>query len=269
MTVAHVAHCGLMSGDSASTSSAWTVTSWNLLGSADPDLDAIARHLASFAPDVAALQEVRRSQARRLAAVLGWQSAWRRKHYPYSPVVWWRAEGLAILSPHPIVAVRRHTLSTGHPIWNYRHRIMLSATVRRPLLDGTHDGTHGDALDVHDVHLSSDATDERALQAQRAATIARSGRDLRRGALVVCGDLNASDEPSVIAPFADLGLVDPGGPHTVKADRPARRLDYVLVPSAARIVSVSTPEGGTDWRQHSDHLPVTTRFEMPTARRAG
>lgn len=261
MTVAHVAHCGLMSGDSASTSGAWTVTSWNLLGSADPDIDAIARHLASFAPDIAALQEVRRSQARQLAAALGWQSAWRRKHYPYSPVVWWRAEGLAILSPHPIVAVRRHTLSTGHPIWNYRHRIMLSATVRRPLLDGTHGGT----LDVHDVHLSSDSTDERVLQAQRAATVARSRRDVCRDELVVCGDLNASDEPSVIASFASLGLVDPGGPHTVKADVPARRLDYVLVPATARSVSVSTPEGGTDWRQLSDHLPVTTRFELPTA----
>ena len=247
-----------MSGTEAANDRTWTVTTWNLLGSADPDIDAIAQHLASFTPDVAALQEIRRSQARRLAAALGWHGAWRRKHYPYSPAIWWRAEGLAILSPHHLAEVRRHTLSSGHPIWNYRHRIMLSATVTR------HHGVGevADAVDIHDVHLSSDTTDERVVQASRAAAIALSRRAAHHDGLVVCGDLNANAEPDVIAAFGRIGLVDPGGPDTVKADRPAKRLDYVLVPSGARILGVSTPDGGTDWRRLSDHLPVTTRVEL-------
>lgn len=254
-----------MSGTEAANPRTWTVTTWNLLGSADPDIAAIARHLASFSPDVAALQEVRRSQARRLAAALGWRVVWRRKHYPYSPAVWWRAEGLAILSPHPLAGVRRHTLSSGHPIWNYRHRVMLSATVSRHDDDGRPVGT----VDIHDLHLSSDTADERMVQAGRAAAIARSRCTPHHDALVVCGDLNASSEPEVVAAFAGLGLIDPGGPDTVKADRPAKRLDYVLVPSTARVIGVSTPDGGAEWRRLSDHLPVTTRFELAPAALAG
>ena len=43
------------------------VVTWNLKGSAQPDLGAVAAHLREVGADVVALQEVQRSQARRLA----------------------------------------------------------------------------------------------------------------------------------------------------------------------------------------------------------
>ena len=104
----------------------WRVMTWNILGAKDPDLGRLAAHIRERNPNVVALQEVRRSQARRLAARLGWRWVWGRKHYPYGPLVWWRAEGLAILSPTALSDRRRHTISVGEPMWIYRHRILLS-----------------------------------------------------------------------------------------------------------------------------------------------
>lgn len=224
----------------------WTVTTWNLHGSADPDLEDIAEVLRQIEPDALALQEVRRTQARRLGALLGMRVAWRRKHYPYSPLVWWRAEGHAIVTPHQIGDVRRDTVSTGEPVWIYRRRIMLSAVIRRA----------GESLAVHDLHLSSDDADDRILQARRAAAAARLiDADLR----VVCGDLNAADEPEVVREFHTLGVRDPGGMNTSPARTPRQRIDYVLVPDPTR-AHVVTPAGGDDWARRSDHLPVTVRF---------
>jgi endonuclease/exonuclease/phosphatase family metal-dependent hydrolase len=45
----------------------WRVMTWNLLGSHDPDLGGIAAVIREHEPDVVALQEVRRTQARGLA----------------------------------------------------------------------------------------------------------------------------------------------------------------------------------------------------------
>ena len=130
---------------------------------------------------------------------------------------------------------------------------MVSGVVTRP------DGTD---LAVHDVHLSSDSTDERVDQARRATAFALVSRAAGAATRVLVGDLNAPDEAAVIDAMAALGLRDPGGPMTVKADRPVKRLDYVLVPVTATDVEVQTPEGGAEWRALSDHLPVTTRFTI-------
>lgn len=244
----------------------WRVTTWNLLGSADPDAGAIAARLADLDADVVALQEVRRGQAHRIAKNLRWGVVWRRKHYPYSPLVWWRAEGLAVLSRHHMSDVRRDTLSRREPIWIYRHRVMVSVRVHR--------GTS--ALRVHDLHLASDDADARVAQAVRAVDAARAyaHRTGTSGApVVVCGDLNAADEPAVLGALGALGVRDPGGAHSEPADAPRQRLDYVLVPEHARAATSSTPPGGPDWRQLSDHLPVTATFTVggspPTSDGAG
>src|SRR5262249_11115776 len=77
-----------------------TVATWNLHGSARPDLDQIAQRLDALRADVVALQEVRCRQARTLARTLGWETAhWSFKHWPF----WNPPEGLAVLSPHPLV----------------------------------------------------------------------------------------------------------------------------------------------------------------------
>ena len=77
----------------------WRVMTWNLHGSARPDLTLIAQAVGRATPDVVALQEVRRSQAMGLAARLGWEHEWVFKHNGYWPL-WWRAEGLAIMWLH-------------------------------------------------------------------------------------------------------------------------------------------------------------------------
>src|SRR3954469_16173259 len=74
----------------------WRVLTWNILGSHRPNLDVLAEVIVGYSPDVIALQEIRRRQAKVLARRLDWRFVWTRKHYPLSPLVWWRAEGLAI-----------------------------------------------------------------------------------------------------------------------------------------------------------------------------
>ena len=66
----------------------WRVTTWNIRGAAQPDLDRIAAAIREQRPDVVALQEVRRHQARAIAEALGWQHVWARKHHPFSPALW-------------------------------------------------------------------------------------------------------------------------------------------------------------------------------------
>ena len=106
----------------------WRVMTWNIRGAAQPDLDRIAAAIREQRPDVVALQEVRRHQARAIAETLEWQHVWARKHYPFSPALWWLAEGLAIVAPHELTDRVARTLTPGAPTWTYRHRVVLAAT---------------------------------------------------------------------------------------------------------------------------------------------
>ena len=228
----------------------WRVLTWNIRGSASPDLVLIAAHLRTSTPDAVALQEVRRHQARRLARMLGWRYRWARKHHPYSPLVWWRTEGIAVLTPHSIGEPTRTTLTPGVSTWVYRHRVLLSVTVRH----------RGHGLRVHCTHLSSTSTDERIEQARRVASV------VRRNAVpanTVAGDLNThpDDLVEIVREFHSAGLRDPGGDSTNPAERPVQRLDMVLVPNAAVVHEQRVPDGGDDWGRLSDHLPVLVEFE--------
>jgi endonuclease/exonuclease/phosphatase family metal-dependent hydrolase len=88
------------------------VVTWNIKGSAQPDLGRLAERLDDFGADVVALQEVRRRQADALAQRVGWLTAhWSFKHLPlFSP-----PEGHAMLSPHRLIGVEAVTLSEGEP----------------------------------------------------------------------------------------------------------------------------------------------------------
>ena len=232
--------------------SEWRVMSWNILGAKDPDLAAISAVLSEHALDVAGLQEVRRSQIRRLAKHLGWHYAWARKHYPYSPLVWWRAEGLGIVSPWQVSARMRTTISPGVSTWYFKHRVLLAATVTR------RDG----ALRVFNTHLASHDADERIAQAKRVADRLRADPARLK---IVTGDLNTTgdSDAEVLREFRAVGLHDPGGTDTEPANAPHQRLDYVLVPADAHVTLTHTPEGSDIWRDLSDHLPVLVVFELP------
>lgn len=230
----------------------WRVVTWNLHGSARPDLVLVAAALRELQPDVVALQEVQRRQARALARMLGWRRRWGRKHHPYSPAVWWRTEGHAVLSPHHLAAPRRVSLTPGVTTWRWRHRIVLSVTVRR----------RSDELRVHCTHLSSDSTDERIEQARRLASVVAAEA---LPFAVVAGDLNthADDLAEIVREFHVAGLRDPGGDSTCPATVPQERLDMVLVPESSVLRRQHVPDGGDRWAAMSDHLPVLVQFEAP------
>lgn len=237
--------------DSVPIRPAWRVLTWNVRGNARPDEASIAEVIAGYAPDVVALQEVRRSQARSVAAGLGWHHHWARKHYPYTPLVWWQAEGHALFTPHAITAPVTRTISTDASTWTYRHRIVLAATIRRA----------GDELRVYDTHLAAhDHPDERIAQAKRVAGfVVADGAPAR----VVAGDLNAAGEPEVIRELHAAGLRDPGGGPTHPSTVPSRRFDYVLVPDGSTVTDRHVPTGGDQWWELSDHLPTLVAFHLP------
>jgi endonuclease/exonuclease/phosphatase family metal-dependent hydrolase len=225
----------------------WRVLTWNILGARRPDLDAISEVIAGYAPDVVALQEIQRHQAHVLARRLVWRTLWTRKHYPYSPLVWWRAEGLAMLAPHAVSETISASISPGVSTWIYRHRVAMAATVTRG----------GDTLRVANAHLASHSPDERIAQARRVVALVGASRPV-----VVAGDFNAVDEVEVIREFGSLGVVDPGGDLSNPSIAPYQRLDYVLVPESALVTTQHTPEGGERWHELSDHLPVLVEFSV-------
>ncbi|MFZ4812527.1 MAG: endonuclease/exonuclease/phosphatase family protein [Ilumatobacteraceae bacterium] len=231
------------------SASTWRTVTWNLRGSAGPDLDAVAAVVRDLSPDVLALQEVRRHQAAHLGGLLGFQHRWARKHHPYSPLAPWTTEGLALLTPHDIGEVSRHNISPGVSTWTYRHRVVLAATIHRG----------ADELRVYDTHLASGpAPDERIAQAARVASVVIADSAATR---IVMGDLNAPGEVEVIRELRVAGLRDPGGGPTNPSIAPRQRLDYVLVPDTATVVEQHEPDGGEDWWAISDHLPVLVAFE--------
>ena len=89
----------------------WTVLTWNVHGSAAPDVEAIAAAIRDSSPDVVVLQEIRKRQATSLAPMLQMRFSWALKHYPYTKAMWWRAEGMAIMTPHLLDAVGHTEIS--------------------------------------------------------------------------------------------------------------------------------------------------------------
>jgi endonuclease/exonuclease/phosphatase family metal-dependent hydrolase len=237
-----------------------TVLTWNLHGSARPDLDAVAEQLRVMAPDVAAVQEVQHGQAIAIARALGWASAhWSFKHFPVVKA----PEGLAVLSPHPLEEARTVVLSRCIPPWSHRRRI--AQLVRLRLAERI--------LPLANTHLASGDARARLPQARRLLAV------LQPGTLVV-GDLNDRPGSDVLGLFTAAGLRDTWGalhPDAPEADgathwrprdqdeRPTRRLDYVLAPQGDHLLAATVPTAaGSDlgaFRRLSDHLPLTTRLD--------
>ena len=225
----------------------WRVLTWNILGARNPNLDVISKVISGYLPDVVGLQEVRRHQVRGLAGHLGWKVVWTRKHYPFSPLVWWRAEGLAILTPHSVDELITISISPGVSTWTFKHRVAMAVTVSRT----------GETLRVANTHLASHDADERIAQARRVLPLIGSRRPA-----VVAGDFNAVDELEVIREFGTAELVDPGVGYSNPSIAPNQRLDYILIPDSATVTAQLTPEGGESWNQLSDHLPVFVEFSV-------
>jgi endonuclease/exonuclease/phosphatase family metal-dependent hydrolase len=221
-----------------------TIVTWNLHGSARPDVGKIGELIGGFGADVVALQEVQRRQARTLAGTLGWVTAeWSFKHWPFPTP----AEGLAVLSPHRLLNARTVTLSKCVPPWSYRCRIAQLCALE----------VGGRTLRLANCHLANDDADARFAQAQRLVAHFEPGS-------FVAGDLNARPGGRVLRLLGEAGLRDAMA--EAHPDASADRIDYVLVPEGWRVMDAWTPsEADSDlamYRRLSDHLPVRAEFEL-------
>lgn len=228
----------------------WTVLSWNVRGTAQPDLDKIATAIRVESPDVVVLQEIRRGQATQLAATLEMKFTWALKHYPFSPLLKNAAEGLAIMTPHALDAAGHAEVSTGKSKWTYHRRIAQWALVGKP---------DTSAYRVYNLHLApGNQPAERRSQAVTFSEIVASHGDAPPA--VVAGDFNDDKDPSVI--FALPGVEHVSPPPTNPSAIPTQALDHVLLPADARDVSTTVPAGSAEWATLSDHLPITVRFTL-------
>lgn len=232
------------------------IVTWNVQGRERPDLDVVADVIHAAGPDVVALQEVQRAQARALARRLGWSMAWTFKHWAI--VV--RPEGLALLAPVPLEGIGTIHLARRFRFWSWRRRVALRATVDGP--DGR--------ITVVGTHLGAGVGDpERARQAAMTVEALRTGPGEIGGC--VAGDLNTHPGSVVLEVYAAAGLRDawdearpdePGPTNWRPGPRdapPTQRLDYVLVTDELDVVSAELPtaEKSVRYGELSDHLPLT------------
>jgi endonuclease/exonuclease/phosphatase family metal-dependent hydrolase len=235
------------------------LVTWNLHGAARPRLDAVVEVLRAHDPAVIAFQEIRRGQARRISGLLGWRRpAWALKHNTYWPA-WWRAEGLAVLSRHPLAVHPAIVLTPEIGRRTFRRRILLPVEVllqdeRRILLIN--------------AHLSSGDSDEpRVRQTRHVLSILPGTLPV-----VVAGDLNATPRAESVRGLVEGGFVDawaaaapPDHPgFTFPANAPRRRIDYVMVLGELRVVAVAVLDDlGAAMSGLSDHRPVLVELELP------
>jgi endonuclease/exonuclease/phosphatase family metal-dependent hydrolase len=165
-----------------------------------------------------------------------------------------REFGLAILSRHPIVEFRNHTIP----------RLSTQSTATEPEpLPGFLEATvqvEGSRVRVFNTHLDYRADSRvRALQVTAMLELmSRAG-----GPFVLMGDLNAPPAAAELQPlFSRLRDVwsehdgaDPGS--TYPAVAPVRRIDYILTSPGLRALAAHVlPVQG------SDHRPVVASVEM-------
>ena len=230
------------------------LVTWNLQGSARPDLGAVVDVLGAVDPDVVLLQEVQRWQTRDLARRLGWHHEWVFKHWAFLVP----AEGLAMLSPLPLVDVDRRVLARRRQFWSWKRRVALAARVE------------GSALRLVDTHLGAGVGDEERRR-QAGLTVSMAGAPPS----VVAGDLNTRPGSIVLDAYAEAGFADSwtqvrgddDGPTNwspgPRLDPPSQRLDYVLT-SGCEVVAATLPSQG-DHRRYgaiSDHVPLVVDLSV-------
>jgi endonuclease/exonuclease/phosphatase family metal-dependent hydrolase len=238
------------SGPVVGAGDVWCVLTWNVHGSALPDIESLAAAVRDESPDVVVLQEIRKRQATALATALQMRYSWVVKHYPYTKLMWRRAEGMAILTPHLLDAVGHTEVSNDQPIRSWRRRIVQWGLVGR---------ADRSMVMIYNLHLSphDDAQARRSEAAAVSELVASIGDD---PPAIVAGDFNDAGDPSIIEILPGVEHVAPS--MTNPSAAPTQVLDHVLLPPTARTVTASVPSGGAHWAAISDHLPVTVRFTL-------
>ena len=240
--------------------SSFAIVTWNLQGSRGVDAEGMSGVLDAVRPDVIALQEVERGQARRLAAALGDASMrWAFKHFS------WRTwpEGLAVLTPHRLTSATPFVLRRG--TWfSWRRRVGIDAVIERD----------GDAVGVIDVHLSPHEAS--ALRVAEVGLV-RTRVGARALTPMLVGDFNELPGGPAAAALQAGGWLDAwtlaagsdggdGATNWTAGNRrgrpPTQRLDYVFVPPGwvvdeARVLA--DPDRYDWFAERSDHVPLLVR----------
>jgi endonuclease/exonuclease/phosphatase family metal-dependent hydrolase len=249
------------------------VLTWNLQGSRGVDTDAVAEIIGRTGAEIVALQEVRKAQIGELGSALGMDERWWVfKHWP----VVGRPEGLAVLTPHRLVATSSVVLRRA-PFWSWRRRVVAEATLSRD----------GERLAVVNVHLSPHGATERR---GREADVVMVRATTNSPTPIICGDLNDSPNGSAYRTFVDAGWSDAwlaargddaddaevavagatnwtAGPRVGR--RPTQRIDYVFAPPGWIVESCTVavePDRFDDVAGLSDHLPVVATLRPPASR---
>jgi endonuclease/exonuclease/phosphatase family metal-dependent hydrolase len=225
---------------------------WNLQGSQRPDITKVADKIQQFQPDIIAIQEIQKHQARTLARRLKWSYVWTFKHNGYGPLLPRRAEGMAIMSLLPLFNTGETTLSSEYGRFTYRRRIAMWADIN----------LNKHTITLVNTHLASDDNgDEGTTQAQRLRMIINAHAQLPT---VIAGDFNDHQRPDIVnilnaehnhdawtnsTSRSRNGLTNP-------TKSPYQRLDHILVPRTSAIKHVEVPDTNNDWANLSDHLPV-------------
>lgn len=225
----------------------------------------IAALIRDCAPDVAALQEVRRDPryafGRDQATQLARRTGLRRVYAP--AMRYWRVprteEGLAILTPHTIL---RHTVVPlcwdGRDRFDPNRRIALHATLALP---------GGVPLDCWVTHLNQRPPIQDASAARLGAAIAACDTPLPP---LLMGDFNAEPPARAITLLRESGLRDmwqvaaPNDPgNTYPAESPRGRIDYLFAAPGWDVVHMERV--GVGGRMLSDHCGLLAVLANPDA----
>jgi endonuclease/exonuclease/phosphatase family metal-dependent hydrolase len=236
---------------------------WNYRGGWRARRERIARLIRDVAPDVVGVQEVRRDprhafgvdQAAQLTRLTG-------LHHVYAPAMrYWRwpriEEGLAILTPHPIL---RHAVT---PLrWDRadhsdpNRRIALHATVAPP--DNT-------PFDCWIVHLNQRPPMRDASAAALCDALHTSASSL------LMGDFNAEPASATMKRLFETGFRDmwiashPDDPgFTYPAEAPAARIDYLFAGSGWSVERMERV--GIGARTLSDHCGLLATLVLASAK---
>jgi len=235
-----------------------TIMTWNLQGSQRPDITKVADKIQQFQPDIIAIQEIQKHQARGLARRLGWSYVWAFKHNGYGPLLPRRAEGMTIMSRLPLSNSGETTLTSEYGRFTYRRRIAMWADIN----------LNAQAITLVNTHLASDDIgDEGITQAQRLREIIDTNG---QHPTVIAGDFNDHQRPDIVEILngdqnheawtnstsrSRNGLTNP-------TKNPYQRLDHILVPRTHTIARVEVPDTDQSWIELSDHLPVIATINL-------
>ena len=231
---------------------------WNLQGSQRPDITKVADKIQQFQPDIIAIQEIQKHQARALARRLGWSHVWAFKHNGYGPLLPRRAEGMAIMSRLPLSNTGETTLTSEYGRYTYRRRIAMWADIN----------LNAQAITLVNTHLASDDIgDEGSNQARTLRTLIDGWQ---RQHVLIAGDFNDHQRPDIVEVLnsdenhdawsyaqsrSRNGLTNP-------TKNPYQRLDHILAPRTHTIARVEVPDTDQSWIELSDHLPVIATINL-------